>query len=328
MNAGIVPSFNPDEVPEDIQQRAADVLRNEIIPTINCDRTLDMTEIAVPMHPVNGIIDLRTTPLDYPNQIYRAVPYTGKQLLEVNATGDMENLIAALTELGLLDDPVTRSEEWPTDQFGEARGVALWSQDFKLIEVKADLSQLHGTNQDTTKKMLNHRYNLPFTPMRVEQVIRASDGAVLQYLHTGEFVSTEFRYTQLVYATEDYPDCLRIRFTPSYGPASTLLIMPVPIRVINSYEEPEPWQGTIVAPNKFRAYLIAKLAFWMAMEYGVSTAEAMKVKENIAYQALLKNPSKRDHPQDISRKIYHLLQRGRGWRAGINGNGYAGGFNG
>ena len=57
INAGIVPSFNPDEVPEDIQQRAADVLRNEIIPDMNCDRTLDMTEIAVPMCPRNGIID-------------------------------------------------------------------------------------------------------------------------------------------------------------------------------------------------------------------------------------------------------------------------------
>ena len=38
MKSGVVSNFNPDEVPEDIQQRAADVLRNEIIEDLNCDR--------------------------------------------------------------------------------------------------------------------------------------------------------------------------------------------------------------------------------------------------------------------------------------------------
>ena len=40
MNAGIVPSFNPDEVPEDIQARASDVLRNELIPQPEDDETV------------------------------------------------------------------------------------------------------------------------------------------------------------------------------------------------------------------------------------------------------------------------------------------------
>lgn len=345
INAGIVPSFNPDEVPEDIQQRAADVLRNEIIPDMNCDRTLDMTEIAIPMCPKNGIIDLRTPPPEYPRQIFGAVPYNGKQLLTVASEGMapgvppvnfMKTIVDALVDLGLATltgsfnpyGDLAKTDDWPTDQFGNYRDIALWSQDFKLIKVDADFTKLYNVTDSTVNAMWDRRYNLPFPPMRVVDIFRATDGAALQYVHTSEFVSTEFRYAQLVYTTEDYPDCLRIRFTPSYGPAASLLIMPVPIMVINSYDEPHPWEGTIVAPRKFRAYLIATLAFWMATEYGVSTADAMKVKQNIAYQALLKNQSKHDHPQDVSRKIYNLLERGRGWRAGVNGNGYAGGFNG
>ena len=345
MNAGIVPSFNPDEVPEDIQQRAADVLRNEIIPDMNCDRTLDMTEIAVPMIPRNGIIDLRTTPPDYPRQTFGAVPLMCRQLLTIDrfspAPGApvityLRNLIDTLVDLGLIRltgsinpySDLEKTDAWPTDQFGTPRNIAMWSQDYKLVEVDSDFTKLYNVTETDAASMVNRRYNLPFPPMRIVDIFRATDGAALQYVHAGEFVSTEFRYAQLVYTTEDYPDCLRIRFTPSYGPAASLLILPVPIMVINSYDEPHPWEGTIVAPRKFRAYLIATLAFWMAMEYGVSTADAMKVKQNIAYQALLKNQSKHDHPQDVSRKIFNLLERGRGWRAGVNGNGYAGGFNG
>lgn len=345
INAGIVPSFNPDEVPEDIQQRAADVLRNEIIPDMNCDRTLDMTEIAIPMCPRNGIIDLRTPPPEYPRQIFGAVPYNGKQLLTVASESMgpgvppidfMKTIIDALVDLGLvtLTGPynpygdLTKTDNWPTDQFGNYRDIALWSQDFKLIKVDADFTKLYNVTDSAVNAMWDRRYNLPFPPMRVVDIFRATDGAQLQYVHAGEFVSTEYRYAQLVYTTEDYPDCLRIRFTPSYGASASLLVMPVPITVVNSYAEPNPWEGTIVAPRKFRAYLISSLAFWMAVEYGVSTADAMKVKQAIAYQALLKNQSKHDHPQDVSRKIFNLLERGRGWRAGVNGNGYAGGFNG
>ena len=107
-----------------------------------------------------------------------------------------------------------------------------------------------------------------------------------------------------------------------------MVVLPMPIRVINSYDEPNPWEGEIVASDKFRSYLIAVLGWRMASEYGVTTVDAMKKLVDVAYQAILKNPSKREHKQDISRKISNYLERGRGWRAGANGNGYAGGFNG
>jgi hypothetical protein len=333
MNAGIVPSFNPEEVPEDIQARAADVLRNELIPQINCDRSLDITEIVYPASPKNCILDLKTPPLDYEYAILGVVPYSYRQFVEkavIMAHGVTiywyKNVVEWLYENGYMQDPTpattNRTDKWPCDQFGTQRTAYVWTADYKLVNVSKPIA----ANGDIDNELLDPRYNLPFAPMRVEEVYRATDGMPLQYVHAGEFVSSEFRYSTLVYMTEDYADRLRIRFTPNLGGAKVLVILPVPIKCVNSYEEPNPWEGAIIAPEKFRGYLIAKLAFRMAIEYGVSTAEQMKVLENTAYQALLKNPSKHEHAQDVSRKISNYLERGRVY--GMNGNGYSGGFHG
>lgn len=333
MNAGIVPSFNPDEVPEDIQSRASDVLRNELIPQINCDRTLDMTEIVYPASPKGGVLDLRTPPLDYEYCILAIVPYsyaefTKKEKIQVGLTDviyypSIRNwLIDAKYAEASAPGSLVRTDLWPCDQFGNYRTAYAWTADYKLVNVSEPTSQ----TMDRDNELLDARYNLPFAPMRVEEVYRASDGMPLQYVHAGEFVSSEFRHTTLVYMTEDYPDRLRIRFTPNFGGAQALIVLPVPIKCVNSYDEPNPWEGAIIAPEKFRGYLIAKLAYRMAIEYGVSTAEQMKSLEMTAYQALLKNPSKHEHAQDVSRKIFNYLERGRVW--GLGGNGYSGGFRG
>lgn len=342
MSSGVVPSFNPDEVPEDIQARAADVLRNEIIPNMNCDRTLDITEVVFTLPVINGIIDLVTTPLDYDGYIFPSVRYTAREL-ETTTTMPLvpggtpfpvlTKLINLLTEMGLVINnggmtPYSNlafGDNWPCDQFGNQSNIAFWTDDMKLFEIAPDLSILtNSPNPDFVNKV----YNVPFPPMRVSEIYRASDGANLQYVHAGEFVSAEFRYSQLIFTTEDYPTKLRIKFPRNYGCASAMVVLPMPIRVINSFDEPNPWEGEIVASDKFRSYLIAVLAWRMATEYGVTTVEAMKKLVDVAYQAILKNPSKREHKQDISRKISNYLERGRGWRAGANGNGYAGGFNG
>jgi hypothetical protein len=333
MNAGIVPSFNPEEVPEDIQARASDVLRNELIPQINCDRTLDITEIVYPATPTNCILDLKTPPIDYEYCILGVVPYhyrwfTEKKLAHVGLTDVIyyPNIRNWLINEGFTTPgapgSLTRTDKWPTTQLGEYRTAYVWTDDYKLVNVSIPTS----TTLDKDDELLDPRYNLPFAPMRVEEVIRASDGMPLQYVHAGEFVSNEFRHSMLVYMTEDYVDRLRIRFTPNFGGSGALIILPVPIKCVNSYDEPNPWEGEIIAPEKFRGYLIAKLAFRMAIEYGVSTAEQMKILENTAYQSLLKNPSKHEHAQDISRKIFNYLERGRAW--GVTGNGYSGGFRG
>lgn len=339
MNAGIVPSFNPDEVPEDIQARAADVLRNEIIPSMNCDRTLDITEVVLTLQVRSNHIDLKTTPLDYDGYIYPSVPYTAAELNKVSDLPNpphgvlpaMTGLLKLLLEMGLVESTggltpysnIILTDKWPTDQFGTPRKIAFWTDDVKFFEVEPN-SWYGVTNPD----FVNYEYNVPFPPMRVSEIYRATDGANLQYVHAGEFVSSEFRYSQLIFTTEDYPTKLRIKFPNNYGCATAMVVLPMPIRVVNSFEEPNPWEGEIVASDKFRPYLVAKLAYRMAVEYGVTTAQSMEKLVGESYQALLKNPSKREHKQDISRKISNYLERGRGWRAGANGNGYAGGFNG
>lgn len=339
MNAGIVPSFNPDEVPEDIQARAADVLRNEIIPSMNCDRTLDITEVVLTLQVRSNHIDLKTTPLDYDGYIYPSVPYTA---MELNKVSDLRNpphgvlptmtgLLKLLLEMGLVESTggltpysnIILTDKWPTDQFGTPRKIAFWTDDVKFFEVEPN-SWYGVTNPD----FVNYEYNVPFPPMRVSEIYRATDGANLQYVHAGEFVSSEFKYSQLIFTTEDYPTKLRIKFPNNYGCSTAMVVLPMPIRVVNSFEEPNPWEGEIIASDKFRPYLVAKLAYRMAVEYGVTTAQSMEKLVGESYQALLKNPSKREHKQDISRKISNYLERGRGWRAGANGNGYAGGFNG
>lgn len=339
MNAGIVPSFNPDEVPEDIQARAADVLRNEIIPSMNCDRTLDITEVVLTLQVRSNHIDLRTTPLDYDGYIYPSVPYTATELNKVTNLPNpphgvlpaMTGLLKLLLEMGVVESTggltpysdIILTDKWPTDQFGTPRKIAFWTDDVKFFEVEPN-SWYGVTNPD----FVNYEYNVPFPPMRVSEIYRATDGANLQYVHAGEFVSAEFRYSQLIFTTEDYPTKLRIKFPNNYGCATAMVVLPMPIRVVNSFEEPNPWEGEIVASDKFRPYLVAKLAYRMAVEYGVTTAQSMEKLVGESYQAILKNPSKREHKQDISRKISNYLERGRGWRAGANGNGYAGGFNG
>lgn len=336
MQSGAVPSFNPDEVPEDIQSRAADILRHEIIPSMNCDRQLDITEVVHPVHPVCGYVDLVTTPLTYPREIVGEIPIPSSELMKTSIEPYMgtdvevkENIATLLYNMGLVDwttigtpFQLNPTDKWPTDQFGNYRDIAVWTDDHKLVEINYENQKLASSS------WVNRTYNVPFAPMRVDEVYRASDGAPLAYVHAGELVSNEFRYAQLVFTVEDYMDRLRIRFSKNFGGSDALVILPVPIKIINSYEEPEAWHGTIIAPEKFRAFLIAKLSYRLAIEYGIATAEAMKILASEAYQCLLKNPSKHEHPQDISRKIFNYLERGRGWRAGANGNGYVGGFNG
>ena len=316
MNCGVASSFNPDEVPEDMQARGADILRHEIIPMMNCDRTLDITEIVYPAKPVNGIVSLTTTPTNYREFIFGQVEYSYNQLREkrlFTTQGVSQyyypNIRTLLINHGYINpnrpDIVDKTDKWPCDQFGNYRKMFVWSSDFKLVDISTTLTG-HGELDD---ELLDTRYNIPFTPMRVESVVRECDGAVLQYLHAEEMVSAEFRHAQLVYGVEDLPDRMVIRLNKEYADQPLLLVIPIPLKIVNTYDEPQPWTGTIIAPEKFRSYLIAKLAYRLAVEYGLNTATIMAELVKESYQALIKNISKREHAQDIPRKIHNYLRR-------------------
>jgi hypothetical protein len=189
-----------------------------------------------------------------------------------------------------------------------------------LFEVGIDLGSLYN---NPTPDFVNHKYNCPFYPAYIAEVYRASDGAPMQYLHHGEMISSEFRYSQLVYTVEDNITKMRIRFNPSSNPGSVLVVMPVPIKVINSYEEPNPWQGTIVASEKFYPFLLNILAWRMSIEYGVDTKADMQREADKSYMNILKNKVKREHAQDIPREIFKYL-RGRDTLTPVETNAYGG----
>ena len=342
MKSGVVSNFNPDEVPEDIQQRAADVLRNEIIEDLNCDRAVDISETVVTLTPNEDKIDLITTPLDYGKFIIGSVGETAPFLMECitrSLTPGAQpvyiptHLVDLLEELGYYQlDPeysgtrytnLVKTDKWPTTQLGEYRDLALWTSDFKLIEVPANFGNPYPVEQPN---LVNKRYNVPFYPAYIDEVYRANDGAPLMYIHHGEMVSAEFRHSQLVFTLEDNITRMTIRFTRNFNNSPAAIVLPVPVKVINSYEEPNPWQGEIVAPRKFRSFLINMLAWRMAIEYGVDTKEDMRLQSTTSYTNIIKNKVKREHPQDIERRIFHYLRRGHGFRTGVGGNGYSGGY--
>lgn len=339
MKSGVVSSFNPDEVPEDIQQRGADVLRNEIIPDLNCDRAVDITETVIPYTPKNGKIHLVTTPLDYPNFIMESVDVAA-HYLNITETASfapgnppipyMKNLIDLLVELELVTltgspnpySTLTKTNKWPSDQLGQYRDIAFWTDDVQLFEVPADFTKLYG---EAKPDFVNHKYNIPFYPAYIGEVYRASDGAEFRYLHHGEMVSAEFRYSQLVYTVEDNITKMSVVFNKQAFVPPVLLVVPVPVKVINSFEEENPWDGDIVAPQKFFSFLINILAWRMAAEYGVDTEAKMEKAATVSYSNIVKNKIKREHPQDIPRKIFEYL-RCKGRLAPVETNGYTGGF--
>jgi len=331
MNCGVASSFNPDEVPEDIQARGSDILRHEIIPMMNCDRTLDITEIVYPVTPQNRCVSLITPPTDSDIFImgqvaedYRTLNERQSILIGSDTKWYCPKIRAILINHGYIEASTPTLEpktaKWPCNQFeNEYRDVYCWTSDFKLIKMA---TQVSSGNEDD--ELLDKRYNIPFSPMRVEGVFRACDGAELLYLHAAEMVSAEFRNSQLVYGVEDLPDRMLIRLNRSYGSEPLLLVLPIPLKIVNTFDNPRPWEGTIIAPEKFRSFLIAKLAYRLAIEYGLDTAPSMAKLVEESYQAIIKNISKRHHAQNIPRKIADYLQRGYS-RGNMYGGGYGNG---
>ena len=336
MKSGVVSNFNPDEVPEDIQQRASDVLRNEIIVDLNCDRAVDVSEVVIPFTPKNGRIDLITTPLDYEHFIAGSVTETYDELRQkehyVNVGAHIDayyypSIRQLLFQLGYANPGMpttigTRTDKWPTTQFGEYREIYVWTSDWKLVCI----SKPRSDSSDADDELLDWRYNVPFYPAYIDELYRASDGAPLKYLHHGEMVSSEFRGANLVYTLEDNITRMTIILNRVYGSAPVLVVLPVPVKVINSFQEPNPWEGEIIAPLKFRSFLINMLAWRMAYEYGIDTKNDMRVESTASYSNIIKNKVKREHPQDIERRIFHYLRRGHGSRTApaAYGGGYYG----
>ena len=316
----LIPGFNPDECPEDYEQRVSDILVNELITDMNNDRGLDLTETVIRLRPVQGIIDMVAPPADI-NRFIVTLPYRSEYLLEVETVANessYSNLVNALAAIGLTDDTM------PRDPTGDLIPVGVWTQDLKFLECPKALPSEYAQGENIVT--VNPVYNVPFAPARVEGVVEADTGVEFDYKHAREFISAEFRHAKYVYMDEVYENKMRVHFHREYADGPVELVLPVPVTVVNFLDSPKPWNGKVIAPVKFREYLIATLAYRIADEYGLASAPSCEKAAVRAYNNLLKNYPKRQHSMNVNRRIADTLRRPAG--CVTSADGFYGGYNG
>ena len=285
--AGIIPSFNPDELPEDVLNAGKNALVNEILPGLNCDRTLDITVTARTYAPIGGRIELRPY---RPIKNSKLVGYSKYTLAELEA----DNGLLVFREARRLD-PMFNVEGWPTDDFGNPIAAMMWSTDIRMIGYYAD---------DDSDVIVTNTANIDFPAMRVDAVIE--DGSLIpyEYLYREEFERTFKTGLPGVYTTEEYDDRIVVLINGSDRPKK--LILPVPLQIINRSHD---HAGTINAPEKFRRYLIDAIAVALAITYGVATVQQMQQQMAQSYQLLKKNKPQPLHKANVSEMICEKLRR-------------------
>lgn len=300
--AGIVPSFNPDELPEDVLNAGRAALVNEIMPTLNCDRTIDITETSRIYTPTNGKIVL--CPLKQPVDNFEIIGYSSYDsttLQKLNPWGEeVRRLRPDWTTVTQPGDVIIRNDStWPTDDMNNFRKVAIWSRDLKLIY--SDRIALVAPGKAAVAMP---DVNIDFPPMRVDAVMDENSRYTYDYLYRDEY-ERAFKFTSLpgVYTTEEYDDKIVILLNGSPDPK--LVVIPVPLQIINSdYAHP----GTIRAPEKFRRYLIDVTAVSLAITYGMSTLPLMEKAAAVSYNLLKKNKPQPLHKANVAQEIRDKLR--------------------
>lgn len=290
IKSGVVSSFSMDDMPGDVIDMGVEVISAQILPQLNCDRTIDITTTCRVYKPVNGVIEL--IPLRQPIDDFILLGYSiynSDELTNIS-TGDWQ------TEINRLFAP--GSSNWPQNDFGDQFTLAMWSKDMKLVYGK------------TVSECNIGSANIDFMPMRVESVIDAGTRLKYTYLYRDEFEQTVGINCDLpgVYAIEEYSDRLLIILRGS--PAPKKLILPVPLTIINQSHD---HAGTIIAPPKFEKYLIDATAYQLAVVYGMATKQDMAMEMAASYNLLKKNHTEPLHemnvPQHINRLIHHRGRR-------------------
>lgn len=280
--AGIISSFNPDELPEDVLSAGKNALVNEILPSLNCDRTIDITVTSRFYTPKGGAITL--TPFKQPAEDFVILGRynAGFEYVFDHMVSIIENTYHVVTN------------PWPTDELGNYIKYAVWSNDNRLI----------WTTYDAIGVM-PEEVNIDFPPMRIDTVIEASSKIPYDYVYRDEFERIVGN-TSIpgVYTTEEYEDSITILIKGSNAPKC--VVLPVPLQIIN---RDHAHSGTIVAPQKFRRYLIDCTAVSLAIIYGVSTLPAMQQQAAVSYNLIKKNKPQPIHKSNVSEEICKTIRR-------------------
>lgn len=295
--SGIVSSFNPDEMPGDIIDAGRRILTEEILPTLNCDRMIDITVTARKYDTSNGIINL----IPYtPIPDFRIIGYS-KHNSKVEFS-DLETEIKERTPEYIDENGVWK---WPVSESGAHIRLAMWSTDTRLIYIQ-------WQSQSIQIKLVLPDVNIDFPPMRIDGILDADSKVGYTYQYRSEFEQSFNTVLPGIYTVEEHSNGLTILLKGTSQPK--LIILPVPLQIINSDFDNA---GEILAPPKFKRYLIDALAVSLAIVYGVSTVEMMKEQAAVSYNLLKKNKPQPLHEQNINQAIADKLRnprgRGTGW---------------
>lgn len=294
-NSGVVSSFNPDEIPEDIENTGFFMLRDDVLPSINADRNVDITQVAYQYTPVNNKIILKVPPKDV--LIIGNSAYTSTELLEVDSYGHQ----FVITEVSRIIPSYVLN--WPQDDFGNYFDLHIWGSDKVLVHIPSSMRTALPIVGATVTE-----YNIDFPPMRVVNIFSGTSRGQMLYVYREEFESGEYIHNANVYATEEYEDSLIIHFHNS--PELKTIILPVPLSIIKTTNDTTVCSGTINCPPKFKQYLVDLLSFRMAVFYGVSTAPAMQELSVNSYKLLGKNMTQPLHSQNINKQIRKYTKGG------------------
>lgn len=281
--SGVISSFNPDDLPGDILAAGQNTLVNEIIPSLNCDRTIDITMTSRLYRPENDRIVLRPFK---PKDNYEMLGYS-------NDTADAL-LDPELWEKAVLALRPGWKDEWPVNDLGKPRVGCIWSIDGQLV-----------VGPSLAESAIEPGVNIDFPPMRVDAVLDSSTRIAYDYVYRTEFEQLLNTTLPGVYTVEEYADGLVILLR---GTTDTkCVVLPVPLQVINISHD---HAGTVVAPEKFRRYLIDSVAVNLAIIYGMSTLPAMQQQQAVSYNLIKKNKPQPRHSQNVSDHIADTLRRG------------------
>lgn len=145
--------------------------------------------------------------------------------------------------------------------------------------------------------------NIDFMPMRIDAVFDKGSRIPYTYLYREEFESLDYRFDPFVYAIETKDDGILLLFRNNLP---KICVIPVPLRVDGD---------NITGQPKFSQYLIDILAQRLAINWGLSTVQAMTAAAQLSYNLLVKNVNSKIRPVNPRMLIRDVLRRGeaRNW---------------
>ena len=281
-NSGTVTSFNPEELPGDVETTGYHLLAKEIIPALSCDRSLDVTVVARTYTPTTNSISLRALPPDSNYFIIGNSVMLATELL-LNFASEATRLLPTIAD-------------WPTDDAGVPRTVAIWSADQRLVYATTLLNAA-----------INADVNIEFLPMRVDALFEDTSRLEYKYLYRREYESIDYFAAPFVYTTETYENELVILWHA--GTTDKRVVLPMPLFIVRDMVDANPYAGVISGPAKFEQYIVDALAVRLAIVYGLSTVATMQTAAMTSYNLLKKNMPMPTHSMDVRTSIRDVLRR-------------------